>query len=199
MTLHIARIWQPTEIEWDDAWRSCPYATFFHSREWAEIWADYSYGKITPVPLGVSLSDGTQVILPFSKEKIFKGFATQYISSPAGTFGGWLANVSLGEAQQILLMQIITKRYANLLWRFNPYETVLVSNGSGDVTMDETHALDLSGGFEKVYYGWTKGHASAARKAGKARKAGVNISLAQSRGRMEDLFPDLLRLVKSLG
>jgi len=177
MTLSIAKTWVPSAGEWDDAWCNCPYSTYFHGREWAEIWADYSHGRIVPDPLGVTLSDGTRIVLPFSKEKIFRGFARRHISSPAGTFGGWLANVSLDEQQQTLLMRLITKRYPDLIWRFNPYEKVLHPGGLGCMTEGETHALELSIGFEEIYRGWTKGHASAARKA---RKAGVEISIAET-------------------
>lgn len=177
MTLSVVKTWVPSAGEWDDAWRNCPYSTYFHSREWAEIWADYNQGKITPDPLKIALSDGTQIVLPFSKEKILKGLAKRHISSPAGTFGGWLANASLDEPQQKLLMQLIAKRYPDFIWRFNPYEKILHPGGLGCLTEGETHALDLSIGFEEIYRGWTKGHASAARKA---RKARVEVCVAET-------------------
>jgi hypothetical protein len=177
MTLRIAKTWMPSTGEWDDTWRDCPYSTYFHSREWAEIWADYSHGKVTPAPLGVALSDGTQIVLTFSKEKIFKGLITRYISSPAGTFGGWLSRTSLDQHQQLILMTLITKRYPDLMWRFNPYERVLCADGLGSLTEGDTYALDLSIGFDNIYRGWTKGHASAARKA---LRAGIKISIAET-------------------
>jgi len=180
MTLSIEKTWVPSASEWDDAWRECPYSTYFHCREWAEIWADYSHGKISPDPLGVMLSDGTQIILPFSKGKTIKGLTVRHISSPAGTFGGWLANISLDEPRQALLMQLISKRYNDLIWRFNPYEKVFHTDGLGCLTKGETQAIDLSVGFEEIYRGFSKGHASATRKA---RKVGVEISIAET---MED-------------
>lgn len=177
MTLSIARMWQPSPKEWDDAWLNCPYSTYFHSREWAETWASYSRSKVTPDPLGLVLSDGTEVILPFSREKIFKGLAERHVSSPAGTYGGWLANVSLDKPQQTLLMQVISERYPNLTWRLNPYERVLDCSKLGCLSEDETYTLDMSVGFDEIFRRWTKGHASAARKA---RKAGVAISVAET-------------------
>src|SRR4051794_39049705 len=114
MSLTVTKVWSPSAKEWDDAWRDCPYSTYFHGREWAEIWQTYTQGRIAPDPLGLEISDGTQIILPFSEQKIFKGFATRHISSPAGTFGGWLACKSLDEPQQALLMQLIAKRYPDL-------------------------------------------------------------------------------------
>lgn len=185
MTPGITHTWIPSAEEWDDAWRSCPYATFFHSREWAEIWAEYRNGKAAPHPLGIVMSDGTRILLPFSREKAGLGLITRHASSPAGTFGGWLSDASLTEVQQAVLMQFVTKRYANLIWRFNPYEPVLTTSGFSRVTEDETHALDLTAGFDEIYRGWTKGHASAARKA---RKAGVRVRVAQSQDDWEKYF-----------
>ena len=185
MTPGIAHTWIPSTEEWDDAWDRCPYSTFFHSREWAEIWAEYRNGKTVPDPLGIVLSDGTRVLLPFSKEKVCFGLIQRHVSSPAGTFGGWLADIPLAEPQQTGLMQFIAKHYSNLFWRFNPYEKVVLTHGFSRVQNDETHALDLSAGFDEIYRGWTKGHASAARKA---RKAGVLVRVAQNQKDWEKYF-----------
>ncbi len=47
-----------TSEEWDQIWSSSAYATYFQSREWAEIWQDYSEGQLRPLPvlLGDNLS-----------------------------------------------------------------------------------------------------------------------------------------------
>jgi hypothetical protein len=181
MTLSIARIWKPSAEEWGLAWSNCPYATYFHSREWAEIWKEYSDGKINPHPVGIELSDGVKIVLPFSERKRLWGiFRSQIISSPAGTFGGWLANTSLDAPQQHLLLKYISKHFSNILWRFNPYETTVKTEDFNRLLKDETYALDLSIGFKEIHCGWTKGHASAARKARKARKAGVEICIAKT-------------------
>lgn len=188
MSLTIVDTWTPSSEEWDNMWQNCPYSTYFHSREWAEIWAVYTGGKINPDPLGITISDGTKVILPFSRERIFKGLAKRYISSPAGTFGGWLSDRPLNVFQQTLLIKFVVNHYENLVWRFNPYEKILCKPGFGCITLDETHVLNLSLGFEEIYRSWTKGHSSAARKARKARKAGVEISLAESMEDWENYF-----------
>lgn len=177
MTLKVLNTWIPSHIEWDEAWNSCLYSTYFHSREWSEIWAEYSHGEFAPDPLGITLSDGVRVILPFTKVKLFKGLTQQHLSSPGGTFGGWLAKVSLDESHQKLVMGIILKRFPNLIWRFNPYETVKFIAGTGGLTQGETRVLDLSLDFNSIVRGWTKGHVSAAHKA---LKAGVGIHLAES-------------------
>nr|NQU90812.1 GNAT family N-acetyltransferase [Bacteroidota bacterium] len=112
-------------------------------------------------------------------------FTRRYISSPAGTFGGWLAATSLDQRQQTALMRFIIGHYSDLNWRFNPYEKMLFVGEIGCMTEEETLALDLSIGFEEIYHSWTKGHASAARKA---RKVGVEISIAETQSDWENYF-----------
>jgi len=182
MPLKILKTWVPSADEWDYAWRKCPYSTFFHSREWAGIWADYTIGRISPDPMGIELSDGTKIVLPFSRHKIknniFSLLVKKHISSPAaGTFGGWLSDTTLDHSKQALLINFITKRYPNLEWRINPYEKMLLPIEYICLREDKTHTLDLSIGFDKIYHRWTKGHASAVRKA---QKTGIEICVAKS-------------------
>lgn len=61
MALTIIETWTPSSEEWDNMWNNCPYSTYFHGREWAEIWADYTHGKIAPDPLGITISDGKKL------------------------------------------------------------------------------------------------------------------------------------------
>ena len=64
MALTIEHIAPATAAEWDAVWTRCPYATYFHSREWAEVWSRYSRGKLAPAPLHVDFSDGERALLP---------------------------------------------------------------------------------------------------------------------------------------
>jgi len=52
---------------WEDVARNCSYATFFHSRNWAELMSKtFSYIDITK---GFIFDDGTRVVFPFMKKK----------------------------------------------------------------------------------------------------------------------------------
>ena len=64
-------------------------------REWAEIWRDYSGGRIRPAPRMIEFSDGTSALLPLSLETAYRGLGRAYLSSPAGTFGGWISKHTL--------------------------------------------------------------------------------------------------------
>jgi len=176
MILRLSNSWKPTATEWDQVWNECPYATYFHSREWAEIWEESSQSTLRPSPLVLEISNGTTALLPFSSAG--KGITESHISSPGGTFGGWIAKRSLSELEQQVVTTFIQKHYPNLVWRLNPYEEILQPIKFGSVTKEVTHSLDLSGGFDSIIGKWTKGHVSAARKAS---ASGVQIVLAKSK------------------
>lgn len=160
--------------EWDGIWSSCNYATYFHSREWAEIWRDYSGGVIVPSAVALELSDGALVLIPFSVQLICRGLQKSYESSPAGTFGGWISSDDL-RLEHARLVAGYLMGVGNLTWRVNPYDALAVSAMAGVGQEDETHVLDLSDGFQKILSRWSKGHSSAAKKAA---KEGVTIRRA---------------------
>lgn len=164
-----------TAEDWDHIWRNCDYATYFHSREWAEIWQIYTHSAMKPDGKILKFSDGKAVLLPFSSQRILRGLAKQYISSPAGTFGGWLSLDELSESHRRLLYKYIIVHYKNLMWRLNPYDYLVNSLNIDNSEDDTTQVLNLENGVDVLYKKWTKGHASAARAA---RAAGVQIQTA---------------------
>lgn len=174
-----------TSEEWGHIWKNCDYATYFHSREWAEIWQKYTQGKMRPDAKLITFSDGKSALFTFSSRRILKGLTKQYISSPAGTFGGWLSLSELSESHGRLLHEYIMAHYKSLTWRLNPYNSLETSLNIKDIKKDETQTLNLECDFETIYKGWTKGHASAARKAS---KAGVEIREATTFQDWEDYY-----------
>ena len=175
--LSIIRKWTPTDLEWDIVWKSCPYATFFHSREWANIWQKYTNGQIIPKPEGICFSDGLEILLPFCEEKFLHFFSKKTISSPAGTYGGWISSKSLDQEHQAVLIKYIFQTHQNLYLRLNPYEKSRISDLGGNVIPDTTSTLDLSASFDQIFHSWSKGHKSAVKKA---QQAGVTIDIARS-------------------
>ena len=185
MKLSIINVRKATPNEWDNIWSNCDYATYFHSREWAEIWQRYTHNNMRPEPRLIEFSDGSNVLLPFSSQGIMRNLAKQYISSPAGNFGGWLSINTLTEEQAKLLYKYIITNYHNFTWMLNPYDKSIHRMNIDVSTKINTRALNLECSFEDIYKGWTKGHASAARKA---RKAGVQIQNAQSSEAWESYY-----------
>jgi len=177
MSVTITKTYSASIDEWDIVWIQCDYATYFHSRAWAEIWQMYTDGAINPAPKIIVFSDGKKALLPLSFSKSMKGLLKNYISSPAGTFGGWISTDTLEMKHAQLLVDYLTNLSA-ITWRLNPYDPLVYKCKLPYLQKNETHALNLEGGFDAVYKLWTKGHKSAARKARKARKAGVVIQKA---------------------
>ena len=181
-----------TDPEWDEIWQGCEYATYFHSREWAMLWAYYTKGGLRPEPRIVTFSDGNRALLPFSFHLTvhgegpgrrrsplisgpLDGYEKTYVSSPAGTYGGWLSDGPLTEAHAGLLLGHIKDNFGRLTMRLNPFSCL--SMGAGfEAEYDETHAIKLSEGFEAIIGRWTKGHRSA---VGKARREGVAVRVAE--------------------
>ena len=188
MDIKINSAVQANDSVWDSLWRDCDYATYFHSREWAEIWAGCTDRKIHPQPVLIQFSDGAEALLPLSRKRILRGLTKYFMSSPAGTYGGWLSKDLLTIEHGRLLVDFICKKIGAVVWRLNPYDG-LVSQLQYPVSEnDETHALFLEKGFDPIYHSWTKGHKSAARKARKARKAGITIRPAGTRAHWEKYY-----------
>ncbi len=177
MSVSIADISPATPAAWDETWGSCDYATYFHSREWNEIWCAYTSGKVCGTK--ISFSDDRTAILPLSSEKAFKGLSTVYRASPAGTFGGWISADHLGREHASLLVDHLVQHTGNLEWRLNPYDPLALDLAAAHGKHEETQSIDLRGGFDAVETLWAKsGGGAALRKVRKARKSGVTVKLA---------------------
>ncbi len=185
MNISITSITPATPAEWDLIWTDCNYSTYFHSREWAEIWSVYTNGRICPNPIVIKFSDGKKALLPLSIQKRFKGLIRNYISSPAGTFGGWVSADDLSVEHAALLTKYLLNKTGNLFWRLNPYDKLVFQVYKDANRDDATTMINLSAGFDSICKGWTRGHASAARKA---RKEGVNIKLASNQYDWQSYF-----------
>ena len=125
----------------------------------------------------VTFSDGTEAVLPLSVQIGQRGIVRKYVSSPAGTFGGWISNDELSIRHAVLLADYLTKRPGSVFWRLNPYDHLVFKASVRTTRDDETQALNLADGFDAACKGWTKGHGSAARKA---RREGVMVRQAST-------------------
>ena len=88
ISISITDVRPATANEWDLNWEECDYATYFHSREWAEIWNVYTKSNICTEPTLVLFSDGKNSLLPLSSQKVFKGLMKNYLSAITETFRG---------------------------------------------------------------------------------------------------------------
>lgn len=163
------------EEEWDAAWQGCPHATFFHAREWAEIWQRASGGRLLPAPRLVRFADGARAVLAACAEQAGRFGPPRLVSAPAGTYGGWLAAGPLSEGQRDWLCEWLLAR-SELRWRGNPFEPGLAGRLGTRARADETHVLRLESDGDAVLRRWSKGHRAAAKQG---EREGVEVRLAK--------------------
>lgn len=161
---------------WDAIVSQCEYATFYQSREWAELWQVHTKGKFKPCPRLLILDDGTEVLLPLSCYKVSGGLINQYISSPGWTFGGYLSTKPLTPAQTQAVWNYIGE--LNLILRQNPFDQNFCPDHINLVESGYIHALDLRPGFEAINLMWAKEHKKFLQKVKQAQKYSVTIEVA---------------------
>jgi len=181
MSLAVQSSRAATPQEWDEAWKACDYATYFHSREWAEVWERYSARRLRPAARLLRFSDGRTLVLPLSARHGRLGLLHGWESSPAGTFGGWISGDELTAAHVEVAVAWLQRACPDLIWRINPYFEPRDYVDALGASEDVTHAIELSGGYESIAEGWSKaGGGSAARKIRKAERSGVRVREADS-------------------
>lgn len=169
MTISIAAVTTPTDEEWAALWQECDHATYFHSPEWARLWADHGAGRTRPAPKRIEFSDGRSALVPLSHESKLGGLLSRYVSSSEGTFGGWLSSEPLQIEHALVLLDWLLKGQGkNLVWRMNPYDELAFQAGrirGIECRADETHALDLRVGLDALFKRFKAPFRSHIRKA----------------------------------
>ncbi len=164
--------------EWDAVWESAPGATFFHSRAWYEAWAQATGGRLEPHARAVALDDGTRAVVVGARRRVALGLARAVESSPAGTFGGWIAPRALTRAEAARVAREVGAGAAAVVWRANPYDAAMVEAARAihGVSDDTTQSVDLRDGMDAVLRRWSKGHRATIRQA---QRAGVRVRTAR--------------------
>lgn len=179
MSIHISEVRAATLAEWDAIWLTSPHATYFHSSEWALTWHHYTGGRLLPDPRRIEFSDRKIALLPLSYIRTHKGLTRHYVSSPAGTYGGWISTDTLGPAHRQLLVDYLMSQFDALDWRMNPFEPVGMDVTPLPARESRTHVLDLSPGFEAICSLWNNGSRTLS-KVKKAIRNGIRVIEASS-------------------
>jgi CelD/BcsL family acetyltransferase involved in cellulose biosynthesis len=183
LTLREAR--PATAAEWDAVWTACPYATYFHSRAWSEDWSTYTRGSLVPAPELVTFSDERRALLPITRQLRRRGLAVRNILSPAGTYGGWLADEPLETAHAQLLTAWLLAKRVPLWWRVNPFDPLAAVPAQEATEPDVTHLLPVERDAEGRCENVTHSQRSAVNKA---RRAGLVVRHATSAADWEVYF-----------
>ena len=114
MSVAIEHIHPADSEKWDSIWRDCSYATYYHSREWAEIWSRYKQGDLRPNPLLLQFTDGQKALLVLSSVVWSGGTGKSFVSSADGNYGGWIAVDPIGKEHAILMKEFLTQELSRL-------------------------------------------------------------------------------------
>ena len=155
-----------TAAEWDETWAACSYATYSQSRAWAEDWGTYTRGLMKPSPLLARFTDGRQVLLPLTRQRRRSRLTMRHLSSPAGTYGGWLTTEPLTPAHAEILTEWLLAERVPLWWRVNPFDPLAAVPMARATEPDETHIVRLERGLEAQMS--HHGYREAVRKAQRA-------------------------------
>jgi len=173
MTLRITHTRPASAEEWDQALEACPAATYYHSRNWAELWQEYS-GQLEPSPVYVTFGDGVTAVVPVSLRKRYRGLVSVASLSAHNAYGGWLSGPGFTPGHAQSLAGWLLDRYPDLDWRMTPFESPPFDT-AGEI-QDPTSALDLSGGYDAVEERWKRDHGSMWGAVKQAKKFGVEIT-----------------------
>lgn len=165
-----------TSDEWDSYWLAAPFATFFESRHWANVWQHYRGGRARAEAHFVEFVDGKSAVVPTTVEWRAGRMLRLTRMSPADTYGGWLSSASLDEEQISALYTLIKRELVNVRWVVNPFLTGATAPRGLPAPALHTLSLDLAGGFDACRSRWSKGHKSAATKA---LREGVTVEIAE--------------------
>jgi hypothetical protein len=200
----IEEIRPATSEEWDRIWSSCDYGTFFHSREWAEIWSEYTEGFNKPFPHIVIFSDSTSALLPLTLQ-IRKKRIRNFFLTAEGQFGNWISEAEMTKDHVEHLIKYLSDEFGNLVWRWNPYDP-----SSADINPDclsnldclymveedETYAVNLTCGFDGVVDSCHHGHQCSFRKA---TKEGLSLELAETEKNWKEYYNVYLDSIRRWG
>jgi hypothetical protein len=182
-SISITNVRSASPPEWDKIWHQCDYSTYFHSREWADIWSRYNKRKMSSTPFLVEFSDGKKALLPFSCftedgiRPILMGTRNLYISSPECTYGGWISADQLDNNHANLLLNLIKKKFKNFFCRLNPYDNVALNSVFPIIDEGETHAINLQKGLNVIVANMSRDHKRGIKKA---IQNGVSVRIASS-------------------
>jgi hypothetical protein len=168
---------RPAAETWDRLWNADDLATFYQSREWAEIWSGYSEYRLRPDPVMLRFSDGAEMLLPFCRQAILGGIFNRHIASvPKVTMGGWLSKKRLTVDHVHAAYAYLYGLLKNVCWRLNPFDPVTDTIMLPVDRSSEMQTIDLHEDFERVYGKFCRTHRQAVNKA---TRAGLQIRQAE--------------------
>lgn len=164
--------------DWLNWLGNCPYATFYHTPYWYEAWQRIKGYRIEARLLTV---DGTEVFYAHATKGKFLDLLDLSLSSPAGTYGGFLSRKSITQP----VFDTLAKRFRKTTLGIFVHCPLQPLDFKPLGVTDFTQIIRLNKSFEKLINNWSKGHLSAAKKG---IREGVTVRIADGIKDWEDYF-----------
>lgn len=166
----------PSEL-WDRVCARCPYATFFHTRLWAEAMAA-TFPHLRIATRAYLFEDGTVAIVPLMRYRAgLRGLFRGYESMFPGVYGGIIAEGDLSPEQvRAIYASVRGPRTAWVRLFGNPYAPFGIPEAFRPTVLF-TQALRLSGEYKDLWRQFSRGNRSNIRKA---MRSGLQVTLAES-------------------
>jgi hypothetical protein len=156
---------------WDEVVESCGYATFFHTRAWAELFVS-TLKTWQPDPVAIEFSDGNMVVLPLMRRLD----SEHRQSTVPGMYGGPLFLREPGE-EHLDEFDKVPLWYQDVFLVDNPYSPYGWDPNGLVKWRLYTHITDLSPGFDGVLGGF---RTNIRRDILKAEESALEIRLAST-------------------
>ena len=160
----IVRKYRATDEEWMEICKKSPFATFFHTPLWADIFCKASENRLHKASTVLVFDDGTKVLFPCVYKNHLRSFLKVALSMPASTYGGPVSEKQLHCGYDESLVAYLDT-YRDLVFRENPYDPLLKLIDIKGSTVDYTQSIDLSGGYDEVINRAQYTHRKAVRKS----------------------------------
>lgn len=190
------KVFSIDEEVWLKFLEGCDSATFFHTPYWYKVWKAYSgYEYEARI---YEFDNGKQVLFPLAWWKIKRGLLKRMVSSPAGTYGGWVASKTVSDEEASAILNDLKKEFSQIDIRRNWLAGEQPVVKSVDEVEDFTQVVSFhnKADFKSVLKEWTKGHLSAAKKGLKGPLQVFSVSDKES---MEEYYLAYLESIERWG
>jgi Acetyltransferase (GNAT) domain len=175
---------------WDEVAGSCGYATFFHTRAWAEVFCA-GMGDWEDETIAIEFSDGNLGVLPLLRH-VDSGHRQ---STAPFVYGGPLF-LAPPDDEHMGAVGKIPRWFDDIVLYDNPFSPYSWHQEGLVRWRIHTHALDLGAGFDAIFAGTGR---SLRRLWRNADRTGVSVTLASTLQDVDEYYEAYLDSVRRWG
>ncbi|MCX7725581.1 MAG: GNAT family N-acetyltransferase [Chitinispirillaceae bacterium] len=184
-----------TKVISTDIWlqlcKESPYATFFHTPYWAQIFEKLDK-RCKAITTGFLFENQLKAILPSVVKQNLYPFLKSIAIMPATTFGGWISKDILSNEEEKFI-SLYVQKYKNIVLRENPYNPMKFTLDKFKSIEDFTWVINLEKGYKSAWESATDGHRNAVRNAIKKR---LEVTISEEEKDWQSYYEIYLHSIK---